>query len=148
MEMQAMNNALPNVPPRVRVIMPIGSDPEFQAKQAAIARGAARARFAVEFPDYEPAKPQFRLSEFLNNLRGASAVLADLTGERPSCYFELGIAETLDLPVYLIAKTGTPIHQSGGRAQTFFYGSLDEMSDIVADLLSSTEGSEPVARAV
>ena len=54
-------------------------------------------------------------------------ILADVSLERPSCYFELGLMRATNVPIYLIAAEATPIHQVGdsGAADVAFYSSLD-----------------------
>jgi hypothetical protein len=122
---------------KVEVIMPIGSDPSFLEKQAAIKRGARRADCVVNFPNYDSANPSFSISDYIARVRAASAVLADLTGERPSCYYELGIAEAVGASTHLVASAGTDIHQSGVRSRTRFYRSLNELEEFTAQLLTN-----------
>ena len=55
-------------------------------------------------------------------------VVADLTLERPSCYYEVGLAQALNRQVVLVAERGTPIHQAHDRDKVIFYDSLDDLS--------------------
>jgi nucleoside 2-deoxyribosyltransferase len=120
----------------VHIVMPVGSDPGFRLKQAAIRRGVEAAGYQAHFPDYHVANPTFDAEHFADQLRSASAVLADLTGERPSCYFEIGFAEALDRPIFLVAERGTNIHQSAFRHAIRHYANLPELELVVSDLLS------------
>jgi hypothetical protein len=113
------------------VIMPVGSDPDWQERCAAIKRAAVRNGVPVHFPDYLPKAPVFRLSDLKRELTGAAFVLADLTLERPSCYYELGLAEALGLRVCLVAEWSTRIHQSAGRSEVRFYRGLGELEKII-----------------
>jgi nucleoside 2-deoxyribosyltransferase len=117
--------------------MPIGSDPLHQAKQNAIRRGIESAGLSVKFPDYSPANPRFDARLFSRQLENAQAVLADLTGERPSCYFEVGFAEALRRPVHLIAESGTNIHQSAFRGRTRFYEDITDLEFLVHSIFSA-----------
>ena len=45
--------------------------------------------------------------EIFVNLHRASVVIADMTGERPNCFIELGYALGRGLPVMVTAKEGT-----------------------------------------
>ena len=58
-----------------------------------------------EVPDSGEINDQVR-----NEILGSALVLADLTGERPNCYYEAGYAHALGKTVILTAKNGTPIH--------------------------------------
>jgi hypothetical protein len=129
----------------VHVIMPVGSDLGWQKKRVAIERAASRHGASVRFPNYLPQAPAFRLVDLKRELAGAAWVLVDLTHERPSCYYELGLAEALGLRVRLVAECGTPIHQSAARGEVKYYGTLDELEAIVGRAL--TEFAPARARA-
>ena len=119
----------------VHVILPIGFDPLFPARRAAIEQGVSRSGLKPRFPDYARDKPEFDLAELKLSLQMAERVVADLSHERPSCYYELGVAEAMGKRVVLIAEAGTPIHQSSVRNAIEYYYSIHEISDIVADIL-------------
>jgi hypothetical protein len=63
-----------------------------------------------------------------DEIRTANFVIADLTDERPSCYFEVGYAEALGVPVIHIASkqsvvspgTPTKIHFDIHKSVNFF----------------------------
>ena len=113
------------------VIMPVGSDAGWRARRAAIEHAASRNGIGVRFPDYLPHAPVFMLSETKQELAGAMFVLADLTLERPSCYYELGLAEALGLRVRLMAECGTAIHQTAERNKVQYYRDLCELEVVV-----------------
>jgi hypothetical protein len=75
------------------------------------------------------------------DIRAAEFVLADVSLERPSCYFELGMAEALGALVVIIASVGTPIHQIGNAGEVRFYSSLDEYRSEIARLLEAHRGA-------
>jgi hypothetical protein len=111
--------------------MPIGADPRAPAKAAVIRDVARSMNLDVHIPTYDLAAPQFDLATTLRDLKGASLVLADLSSERPSCYYELGLAEAVGTPVRVIAHTGTDIHQTSSRAQALYYDNLDDFKRVV-----------------
>ena len=127
---------------RVQVIMPVWSDAGFQGKQSAIARGAEAAGYSATFPEYVASNPQFDPQDYGRQLRSASTVLADLTGERPSCYFEIGFAEGVGKPVHIVAEAGTDIHQSAYRHRARYYGDLDDLERLVFEILSDEARSK------
>ena len=114
------------------VIMPVASDPSHAQRAAAIKAGLAHVGYAALLPTYDAADPHFSPDEFTALVRSADAVLADLTGERPSCYFELGFAEALGKPARLFAQAGTKIHQSSHRHAIVMYRGIDELAGLVA----------------
>jgi nucleoside 2-deoxyribosyltransferase len=122
--------------------MPVGSDSDFRRKQAAIAAGARAAGFEAVFPSYDPEKPSFDLEAVLKQFQASSVILADLTGERPSCYYELGIAEALGCPVIVIATLGADIHQTNMRARTRFYRDLSDLAAVTETELRRFESEQ------
>ena len=106
------------------VIMPVGADAEFEKKKSVIQRVARGKDIEPYFPFDRANYGSFDLETTLSILRDAEFVLADLTMERPSSYFELGLSQALGKDVYLMAKDGTDIHQASGRDLTHFYSDL------------------------
>ncbi|MDQ7907287.1 hypothetical protein RB614_22485 [Phytohabitans sp. ZYX-F-186] len=115
--------------PVVYVIMPVGSDPAYERRRATIEEAAAALGLATLLPaDRQHADVPFDLEHARRDLRRARVVLADLTLERPSCYYEVGLAQALNRRVVLVAERGTPIHQAHDRDKVIFYDSLDDLS--------------------
>jgi hypothetical protein len=126
------------------VISPVAADPDFESKRAVIASVGRSLGVQPLFPlDRNPGVALERATE---DIRKAKFVLADLTHERPSCYFELGLAEATGVEVGILAKTGTPIHQVGYASQVSFYRTLEDYKRIVTSLLEARfAGTSPVA---
>ena len=115
------------------VISPVAADADFASKRAIINAVAESLRVQPLFPlDRNPGVALERARE---DIRKAKFVLADLTYERPSCYFELGLAEATGVEVGILAKTGTPIHQVGYASQVSFYRTLEDYERIITALL-------------
>jgi hypothetical protein len=124
------------VTPIVYVIMPVGSDPAYERRRAAIERVTSALGLATLLPaDRQHADEPFDLQHARRDLRRARVVLADLTLERPSCYYEVGLAQALHRRVVLIAERGTPIHQAHDRDKVIFYDSLDDLSARLTEVL-------------
>ncbi|MGA9582524.1 MAG: hypothetical protein WBR13_11220 [Allosphingosinicella sp.] len=119
------------------IIMPVWSDPRFREKQAAIERGAEAAGFTARFPEYSASNPEFDADAYERQVKSASVVLADLTGERPSCYFEIGFAEGMGRSLHIIAEKGTDVHQSAYRHRARYYSNMDQLERLVFEILSA-----------
>jgi hypothetical protein len=117
------------------VIMPVGSDPFYTLRRTAIQRGIKAAGLKPRFPTYALDKPAFKLAELKIALRDADVVVVDLSRERPSCYYELGIAEALNKRIASIAEAGTSIHQFAARAEVRFYKDIADIEKIVRHVL-------------
>lgn len=123
---------------KLYVIMPIASDPQSSNKRKIIEEVAGLAGVDVSFPmdQLRMAGPREALSSTLAELRDSDLVMADLSLERPSCYYELGLAEAVGASVALLAKTSTGIHQSAARHEVHSYATLEQYREVVASLVS------------
>lgn len=119
------------------IIMPVGSNPLREQHQQAISDVAQECGIRPHFPRYTSEDPVFNLQSTLQDLRGAEFVLADLSLERPSCYYELGLAEAIGKPVYLIAIEGTDIHQTASRRMVSFYKDNDGLVNLLKNILTT-----------
>ena len=117
------------------VIMPLGIDSEAIQKKKRIVEIAQRADISAHFPNYFQNKPNFNLNLLLNDIQKADFVLADLSYERPSCYYEVGLTEALGKKIYLIAQRGTDIHQTAERENVIYYKNLDEFENILKQII-------------
>jgi hypothetical protein len=48
--------------------------------------------------------------KIIEGIKKARFIIADLSNERPNCYYEIGYAHALQKPVIIIAREGTPRH--------------------------------------
>lgn len=118
------------------IIMPMHSDPQFEARRDIIADVERESGWTLLIPDYDPVTPEFDADRAAETLARVSLVIADLSAARPSCYFELGFAEALRKPFQLIAEQGTEIHQTGGRANVISYTDLQGFRDALLTALA------------
>lgn len=116
--------------------MAVGGSATFKEKAAILSGAASREDVSLMLPDYDPQKPSFDLTIVISSITQCNLVLADLSDERPSCYFELGLAEALRRPIALVAERGTRIHQTSYRHQVQYYGSIAEYAATVEKILS------------
>lgn len=116
--------------------MPVGSDRLAATKQQVIENVAQTYGLAAHLPNYNLIEYAFNIKAALEDLKASLFVVADLSLERPSCYYELGIAEALGKKVYIIAQTGTVIHQTVNRKDTQFYNDTTQLKIIVDKIFS------------
>jgi hypothetical protein len=123
----------------IYVIMPVGTDKGANAKRVIITRCAERHNLIAHFPmdrlkfELDPARA---LAETTQQILRSRLVLADLSLERPSCYYELGVAEALGARVSIIARTGTDIHQSVNRLAARFYDNMASYEGLIDVILA------------
>lgn len=110
-------------------IGPVSSDPLFRKKQIIVQEVASQYQLKVFLP--LNAAAEHRLGEIIPTIRSAEFVLVDLSLERPSCYYELGVAQALGSTVEVIAEDGTRIHQLENRNVVQFYNGLDNYAALL-----------------
>ena len=123
---------------KVFSIMPHFSDAEFHAKKARLLDISPGYNCEILIGSNSGREDDVKTS--LEMLNSADAVLADLSLERPSCYFELGYAQAIKKPVFLIARAGTEIHQVLSLCSLNTYSSLNEYERLIRTILSSLSG--------
>lgn len=127
-------------------IMPVGADPSSASKKKILERVAKELGLTPHFP-YEKGKTvAFDIKSTLSTLKHADFVLADLSMERPSCYFELGLAQAIGKHVYLIARKNTDIHQADKRNFTHFYTDLESYLEVVSRVLKEAKDARRPVR--
>jgi nucleoside 2-deoxyribosyltransferase len=126
------------------VIMPVGADQQFADKRSILQRVAAKEGLSPYFPFNKASNMTFDREGTLSLINDSDFVLADLSLERPSCYFELGLAQALGKEVFLIAQQGTDIHQAHGRGLTRFYEGLSGYEQVVSSVLKDARETKPL----
>ena len=102
----------------------VGTDPAFAQKREALLAVAAEANWSICFPLERHSS--FDLKIALADMEASSVVFADVSLERPSCYFEIGLAQAIGVPTVVVAQSGTQLHQFAGRDQVRYYNDLGE----------------------
>jgi nucleoside 2-deoxyribosyltransferase len=115
--------------------MPVGSDPSYPEKREIMGDVAQSLNIQTHFPLESKNASDFDLLTTLQELERAEFVLADLSFERPSCYYELGLAQALHKQVFLIAQEGTTIHQAYGREKTHFYNQDRDFRNVIEEAI-------------
>jgi len=116
------------------VICPVGADPTFDQKKCILETLGQEFGLRPFFPLDK--RPKFSVRGAIEDIQGAEFVFADLALERPSCYFELGLAQARGIPICIVATPGTVIHQIGESSEVALYSDLNEYRLAVARILS------------
>lgn len=126
----------------IYAISPVGSDPDYANKRMALEDSALRLGFNVLFPmdavrQKLDSAPHIR--QAMAQMTSAHIVVADLSLERPSCYFELGVAEASGANIAVIARRGTDIHQTSMRDLVQSYSDLNDYNRLVTRILTDVK---------
>lgn len=121
-------------------VSPVGTDPEYGAKRDVLNDISKELGIEWFFP--LDRHTSFAVPTVLEDLRAAAFVVADLSLERPSCYFELGLTQALGVPLSLIAKEGTILHQAGETDGIVIYQDLRSYRSAVKHCLTKRSQSD------
>ncbi|MFM9976568.1 MAG: hypothetical protein ACKVOP_00780 [Sphingomonadaceae bacterium] len=124
----------------VLMIMPVYSDRQFAQKRDIVNEICVNAGCHPLFPEYERNNPMFDVSKARRRLEQSDLVIADLTLERPSCYFELGFAENQSANIIVVADEKSDIHQLSGRERVIRFAGVDDYHRAVTLALHSGLG--------
>jgi len=130
-----------SITPYFVVVMPIGYDSESDKKIQIIQSVSSSYNIAVHLPTYDKVASDFSIDITLRKFNKASFALVDLSFERPSCYYELGLLESIGAKVYLIAEKGTPIHQSTSRESIIYFDNIENYKDVIEFILDEATKS-------
>ncbi len=117
----------------ILVIAPVGADPEYELKMEIIRSICDANGLGYHVPFLNASR--FDLDEAMKTIRSAAVIVADLSYARPSCYYELGLAEGANRQVALIARAGSEIFQHSGKRAVTFYDALSDYEIVVAQAL-------------
>jgi hypothetical protein len=124
----------------VYFISPVGSDPGYRKKREVLSAVALDQDLEFFFP--LDRHTGFSVDAASQDLRKSWLAIADLSLERPSCYFEVGLAQGIGTPVALIATEGTVLHQAGGTGKILRYSSLETYQTSVLEILAQRKQSD------
>jgi len=125
------------------VICPVATDSNFDQKMEILIEVGAEFGLQPFFPLMRRRK--FDVSQAMRDIEGAAFVFADLSFERPSCYFELGLAEAARATLFLVAAKGTPIHQLSGSETIAYFEDLRQYRQCVQAVFSMSMSNLQVA---
>ncbi|WP_103667514.1 hypothetical protein [Pseudanabaena sp. BC1403] len=111
------------------VVTPHYSDPNFTSKKNLLIKIGHKYGIEVIFGLNKGSETD--VNESIALLESSDLVLADLSLERPSCYYEVGFAQSINKSVYLIAHIGTEIHQVRSKDKVRVYENLSDYEDLI-----------------
>jgi hypothetical protein len=95
--------------PQIFVIMKFG-DPELDSAYEGVIKPLA-AEYGLKALRVDEIQNSGQITEqILDGIAESRLVLADLTGERPNCYYECGFAQALGKELILCVKSTDPVH--------------------------------------
>jgi len=116
------------------VVMPLRTDRLLEQKKDIITNIFGSRAILPAF--YGPEDSEiYDVDNTIKMLKKVGLIIADLSYERPSCYYELGLAQALKTKTMIIAEYGSVIHQHYGEVN--FYANLDEYRNKIKEAYES-----------
>jgi len=106
---------------------PVLSDPDFEIKRKIIEKMEGDFSHKIHLP-LTNGIPSYEDTE--TNIKKSLGFIADLTAERPSVYFELGIALGYNIKIKVLAIKGTRLHQTP-NIDVHYYDGIDQYVDVL-----------------
>jgi hypothetical protein len=122
---------------KIFMVAPYGSDPFFDTKRHIILEAASSKSLSIVFGPHRRPLDEDDCQITVQLIRSADAIIADLSYERPSCYFEVGFAQALAKPIHLIALNNTPIHQVLNRDSVKYYRDTAEYRRLIMEIMET-----------
>lgn len=113
------------------------SDSNFSIKQQIVQEICKQYKFkmiAGKIPDFNIA---LSINETFEILEEVDCVISDLTFERPSCYYELGVAHALKKNTLILASSKSKIHFLRYPQQVQYFSSLEDYRKLISKYLAS-----------
>lgn len=117
------------------LITPYSNDPQFEQKKQIVTNLAKKHGLQLLMPDWIENESPESVQKTLDILNEVDFAIADLSYERPSCYYEVGYLQGLNKTVYLLAQGATTIHLITGEIQ--WYNNTIDYQNIIAGILKS-----------
>ncbi len=118
-------------------ICPHGNEAVDKNYEMVIRPGLMAHQFRVERAD-ELASAGPVNEEVTKAIIQSNLIVADLTGERPNCYYETGFAHALGKPVIILAQTGTTRHFDIPGVEWHYWNSSEDLKPKFEKLLLGT----------
>lgn len=128
---------------KIFYIAPHYFDSDFDSKFKSIEEIAEKFHFEI-LKGIKSSEGEFDRKKTMELYNNADYFIADLSFERPSCYYEVGYIQGLKKNVYLIAMKNTPIHQVKGEVE--FYSSINEYREMIISFFEEIKRSEHLTK--
>lgn len=116
--------------------MPYKIDKNFSQKKQILIRNCEIYNFKLYLAEDQESARSLDAQKTIELLNMADYYLADLTFERPSCYYELGYLQSKQKNGFLIAKVKTHIHQLLDNEKVRYYKDSREYEALITDIFS------------
>ena len=116
-------------------VMPGLVDPLAHHKRQVILEVCTAFGISVRFPAFNPDSLEFNLDQEKDAILSSAGAIVDLSFERPSCYYELGLIECLGVPAFLICGRDAAVHQTMNRSSVVRFDGIDSYRSVIRDLV-------------
>lgn len=121
----------------VFLIAPYQIDPKYQEKKTILRNLCDNNSLQLLIAEDRKTGKSLNVEETITLLQVCDFAIADLSHERPSCYYELGYLQALGKSVYLICRHGTTLHQALELDKVKVYSDLNSYESILSEIIET-----------
>jgi len=124
-----------NIVKKLFLITPYSIDSDFEIKKKIISKICQSNNIELYLAEDKLIHKSLDANETIELFKIMDYFIADISYQRPSCYFEIGYLQALNKEINLIAKTNTPIHQLLKKGTVNFYQNINEFKGLINDII-------------
>jgi len=118
------------------LITPYNIDSDFEIKKKIISEICQSNNIELYLAENELIHKSLDANETIELFKIMDYFIADISYQRPSCYFEIGYLQALKKEINLIAIINTPIHQLLLKETVSFYKNIDDYKILINEIIS------------
>lgn len=120
---------------KVFLIAPYNIDPDYNRKKHLIAELLKKVDCELVVAEDKLKNVSLSAEATLKLFQKCDFFIADLSFERPSCYYELGYLQALGKRIAVIAQSGSQIHQLQSKDNISYYNDLTTYKEIIEKII-------------
>jgi len=119
------------------VIAPYQIDPNYAKKKDILTQVCIDLNIQIQIAEDSKTGNSLNAIETVKLIEACDFSIADLSYERPSCYYEIGYLQALNKRVYLISELNTKLHQVLNGESVLIYSDLGNYRKTIDRILEN-----------
>lgn len=115
------------------LITPYSIDPDYENKRRIVEKILMGTNLELVLAEDKLNKGSLSAEKTIMLFKECDFFIADLSFERPSCYYELGYLQALDKEITIVARENSLIHQLLERNSIDYYSDLIDYKKLIEE---------------